>query len=266
MNYNSLLASNLSGEAVRATVQAPGRSIGSTAIPVNAITNWPTGTFIATTGTLLANGTLNPTTVQVFYGTATGTTVTITSFASGYSDVGNSVGDVVVIKPSTEWANVVGTHIKNITGNGTPEAVTAASLKSNGNPVWQYLNSAIVTGGYSGTATSYTLITGLTVTVTIPTGCTMAKVTASGLSCNSTAGAGNNYTLDIYDTTTSTEIGTSGLVSNTSSSAYSASTTVIGLAASPSAVSHTYEVRYIQSGAGTFTMNTGEAIILVECC
>lgn len=104
-NFAALQASNGSGEAVRATVQSPGRSIGSTAIPVNAITNWPTGTFIGITGTLTASNTL--TNAQVFYGTATGTTVTITSFAPGYSDLGNSAGDVVVIKPTTEWANLI---------------------------------------------------------------------------------------------------------------------------------------------------------------
>lgn len=106
MNYAALAASDGSGEAVRATVQSPGRDVGSSAIPVDAITNWPTGTFIATTGTLQANGTLDPSTVQVFYGTASGTTVTITSFAAGYTDKGNIAGDVVVIKPTTEWANI----------------------------------------------------------------------------------------------------------------------------------------------------------------
>lgn len=106
-NYTALSASDGSGEPVRATVQSPGRSPGSTAIPVNATTNWPAGTFIATTGTLQSNGTLNPTTVQVFYGTASGTTVTITSFAAGYTDLGNAEGDTVVIKPTTEWANIV---------------------------------------------------------------------------------------------------------------------------------------------------------------
>lgn len=106
MNYNALAASNGAGEAVRATVQSP-RAVGSTTITVNATTNWPTGTFIATTGTLQSNGTLNPATVQVFYGTALGTTITITSFAAGYSDLGNAINDVVVLKPSTEWANIV---------------------------------------------------------------------------------------------------------------------------------------------------------------
>lgn len=114
-DYAALSASDGAGEPVRATVQSPGRSIGSTTIPVQATTNWPSGTFIATTGTLLSSGKLDPTTVQVFYGTASGTDITITAFAAGYSDVGNEAGDVVVIKPSTEWANVVAEGILGTT-------------------------------------------------------------------------------------------------------------------------------------------------------
>jgi hypothetical protein len=127
MNYAALSASNGNGEAVRATVQSV-RNIGSTAILVNATTNWPTGQFIATTGKLLANGTLDPSTAQVFYGTAANTTITITSFAPGYTDKGNSVNDVVVLKPNTEWANTIGSFIANATGHGTPQALSASSL------------------------------------------------------------------------------------------------------------------------------------------
>jgi microcystin-dependent protein len=117
-NYEALAASDGSGEPIRATVQSPGREKGSMVIPVNATTNWPNGTFIATTGTLLANGTLSPTTAQVFYGTADETNVTITSFAAGYTDQGNLTDDVVVLKPTTEWANIVQDAISNITPSG----------------------------------------------------------------------------------------------------------------------------------------------------
>src|ERR1700691_908722 len=113
-NYGDLAASDGSGEPIRAAVQA-NRSIGSSILTVNLTTNWPTGTFIATTGTLLSNGTLNPTTVQVFYGTCSGATITITSFAAGYSDLGNSIGDVVVIKPTTEWANLASQGVQSTT-------------------------------------------------------------------------------------------------------------------------------------------------------
>ncbi len=125
-NFAALVASDGSGESIRATVQSPGRSIGSSVIPVNAITNWPTGACIITTGTLQANNTI--TNAQVFYGTASGTSVTIGSFAPGYSDLGNSAGDVVVIKPTTEWANVVAAAIADIFGSGTAQNLTANQL------------------------------------------------------------------------------------------------------------------------------------------
>jgi hypothetical protein len=113
-NYAALPASDGAGEPVRATVQSS-RSIGSTALTVNATTNWPTGTFIATTGTLLSTGKLDPTTAQVFYGTASGTAITITGWAAGYTDKGNAIGDVVVLKPTTEWANVVASGLQSTT-------------------------------------------------------------------------------------------------------------------------------------------------------
>lgn len=125
-NFAALVASDGDGESIRATVQSPGRDIGSSVIPVNAITNWPTGPCIITTGTLQANNTIaSP---QVFYGTATGTSVTIGSFAAGYTDLGNSAGDVVVIKPTTEWANVVAAAIADIFGSGTAQNLTANQL------------------------------------------------------------------------------------------------------------------------------------------
>jgi microcystin-dependent protein len=118
-DYTALSASNGSGEPVRATVLSA-REIGSADIDVNAITNYPTGTFIATTGTLQANGTLNPATVQVFYGTATDDTVTIVGFAEGYTDLGNAENDIVVIKPTTEWANTMAEAVASFASAGVP--------------------------------------------------------------------------------------------------------------------------------------------------
>lgn len=155
MSYAALEASDGAGESIRATVQSPGRSIGSSVIPVNAITNWPTGQCIVTTGTLQANNTIsNP---QVFYGTASGTSITISSFAPGYTDLGNVAGDVVVIKPTTEWANLVAKFVMNATGLGTPDnltanGLTAASLILNGSLTGSGLASQIQSYTNSGSA------------------------------------------------------------------------------------------------------------------
>jgi hypothetical protein len=103
MGLNLINASNKSGEAVRASIAAI-RSSGSTTITVDATTNWPTN-FIATSGTLLADGTLNPSTAFVFAGHKVGSTIIIDTVAPGYTDAGNTVGQIVVIKPTTYWAD-----------------------------------------------------------------------------------------------------------------------------------------------------------------
>lgn len=135
-NYAALAASDGSGEPVRVTLTAP-RSIGSTILTGNTPTNWPTGTFIATTGTLLSNGTLDPTTAQVFYGTVSGSNLSITSFAAGYSDLGNTAGDVVVIKPTTEWANLVSEGIESVINNAGLGWVPA-------NETWTYASASTI--------------------------------------------------------------------------------------------------------------------------
>lgn len=99
VSINRLKASDGTGEAPRATV-TNNRSISGTTIVVDTISNWPS-TFVATTGTLLTNGTLDPVTVQVFEGHTSGSDLVIDTFAPGYADLGNAVGDVVVLKPTT---------------------------------------------------------------------------------------------------------------------------------------------------------------------
>jgi len=105
MNLSLINASNGSGEAVRATVTVL-RSGGSTTISVDAVTNWP-ASFIATAGKELSDGTLDPATVIVFDGHLSGSTVIIDALAPGYTDPGSSVGDVVIIKPTTKWADEI---------------------------------------------------------------------------------------------------------------------------------------------------------------
>lgn len=188
VNYAALAASDGNGEAVRATVTVQ-RSVASTTLTVDHTTHWPTGTFIATTGTLLATGKLDPATVQVFYGTASGTTITISSFAAGYSDLGNAIGDVVVLKPSTEWANGVSTAAQAmdtfVKTNGdwratsVPNTVTALGNRSYSIVV----NTTDLTGTLSRGMRLRT-----TRTVTAPTQCTSLNGTTQYYSKTSPAG------------------------------------------------------------------------------
>lgn len=177
MTYAALQASDGAGESIRATVQSPGRSIGSSVIPVNAITNYPTGTFIGITGKLTASNTL--TNAQVFYGTASGTNITITSFAPGYSDLGNSAGDVVVIKPTTEWANLVAKFIMNATGLGTPEPHTVSTLNASG--LATLAGGATIGGVTEITGTSYNAVQSVASGATITPASQVYRVTAQAV-------------------------------------------------------------------------------------
>jgi hypothetical protein len=101
-----LQASNGSGEAPRLTITAL-RAPAATTLVVNAVTNWPTH-FIATTGTLDGvTGLIDPATMKVFRGRVLSGAIEIDDFAPGYTDTGNTVGQVVVLKPNTEWADLV---------------------------------------------------------------------------------------------------------------------------------------------------------------
>ena len=104
-NIRLIRASNGSGEAVRGSVTAA-RSIGATTLSVDSVINWPPY-FIATTGIRLPDGTLDPSSALVFEGHLAGGSIEIDSIAPGYVDDGNSVGDVVLVKPTTLWADMV---------------------------------------------------------------------------------------------------------------------------------------------------------------
>jgi hypothetical protein len=104
-------ASDGTGEAVRAIVTTI-RNVGATTLLVDSVSHWPTK-FIATSGNLdPLTGLLS--TVTVFRGTRTGSIITITAFAPGYPDIGHTVGQVVVLKPSTLWADIVRQYLDDL--------------------------------------------------------------------------------------------------------------------------------------------------------
>ena len=98
-------ASNGSGDAVKATV-TNARVISSTTLQVSAITNFPSK-FIATVGSVDGTGAFVPATVTVFNGHTSSGNIEIDSFAPGYTDLGNTPGQIVVLKPTTAWADEV---------------------------------------------------------------------------------------------------------------------------------------------------------------
>lgn len=154
-DYDFLPVSNGSGDAPLMHI-SPARLPGATTLVVDTVTNIPTK-FIATAGSLLASGLIDPTTAINFKGHLSGGNIIIDAFEPGSTDVGNTAGQVVIIKPNTGWANRVAQFIKNATNLGTPEAMTAAALsatslavsgtQTNAGPT--VLNGAVSGTGYS---------------------------------------------------------------------------------------------------------------------
>lgn len=120
------------------------------------------------------------------------------------------------------------------------------------------LGSARITTGFSGTSTTYANITGLSVVAVVPSGGRDVEITFNG-SSSSSGSAGNNFTIDIFDSTTSTEVGGSGPLSIPVAS-YAVNSSFTITIPAPSAGSHTYVARYIQSAAGTFFLNASTTI------
>lgn len=126
-DYDYLKASNGSGDAPLMHVASPGRIIGSSTLPVDTLVNVPTK-FIASVGTLLANGTLDPADTINFKGHTSGANLIIDGFEPGSVDAANTTSQVVIIKPTSGWSNRVAKFIMNLTGFGTPEVLSFGDL------------------------------------------------------------------------------------------------------------------------------------------
>jgi len=106
------------------------RLIGSTVINVDTVVNVPSK-FIATSGTPNIDGFIDPTTVTNFYGHVDGSTLVIEGFCAGSTDTGNTTAQVVIIKPNTEWANLLVNTVNNSDGwNPVSESWSYASADS----------------------------------------------------------------------------------------------------------------------------------------
>lgn len=108
-----LRASDGTGEPVRAIVVSE-RETGAVEINVDSVLNWP-NKFIATSGMIdPLTGTFDPATVTVFYGHLNGSYIEIEQFAPGYADLGNQENEIIVLKPTTPWADKVSDAIQSI--------------------------------------------------------------------------------------------------------------------------------------------------------
>ena len=96
--------SNGNGPAVRPVVTAA-RSSGSLTLKVNSTTNLPTN-FSGTWGKLNQDtGKLISSSIRDFYGQLNGADIDLVRMADGFTDDGNEIGDVIVLKPNTDWTH-----------------------------------------------------------------------------------------------------------------------------------------------------------------
>lgn len=129
-SINNIKASDGTGPAAKATLTSP-RAVTATTFTVDTVAHWPAN-FIATTGTVdPTSGLITSATLQVFFGHLSGTNIVIDSFAPGYTDKGNSSGDIVVIKPTTAWTKeLVGILSASLNDDGTIQSSVISSITS----------------------------------------------------------------------------------------------------------------------------------------
>ena len=139
-SINLIKASDGTGNASTATVQTV-RNSGVTTIIVDTVNNIP-ATFMGSMGT--PHTFVDPVTSEEitviseatavdFTGHVSGANLEIDSIAPGGTDLGSAVGDIVVIRPTTDWANnLADTLAASHDNDGTLKAgaVTNAKLST----------------------------------------------------------------------------------------------------------------------------------------
>ena len=165
MDYSALSVSNGSGDAALMHVTTD-RSIGATALLVDNIVNVP-AKFIATYGTLGANGLITPATKVDFLGHISGSNLVIDTFLPGSTDAGNTAGQIVIIKPNTSHTNEMVTLAQVSHNNdGTLKAAAVAGVFA--------LNMKSASNGGSITPTNSDqdlAVNGVTVSFTVAANC-----------------------------------------------------------------------------------------------
>jgi microcystin-dependent protein len=145
-SIDKIRASNGSGNASVATVQSS-RSPGSSTIAVDTVDGINT-TFMGSMGT--PHTFIDPITSETitviseatavdFSGHVDGSNLEIDDIAPGYTDLGSEVGDIIVIRPTTQWSD----EVADILG---------VSLNDDGSPKTTSLNPTGMVVPYAGSA------------------------------------------------------------------------------------------------------------------
>jgi hypothetical protein len=150
---------------------------------------------------------------------------------------------------------------------GSPQDVDVPINKiAAGNPVWGYLGSASITSNPTTTSSTAVQITGLSTTVTVPTGYTEVRITVYLQDLYSSASATIKIQVWRGVVGSGTQIG-GALFNNGGSVNNAPSESVIALDA-PGAGTYTYNIGWLTS-AGTAQIDAAAgtpALMIVECC
>lgn len=135
-NIDYLRASDGTGNAAVATIQSV-RSSGATTIAVDTVENFNTN-FIATMGT--PHTFVDPVTSETitviseatavdFKGHVDGGNLEIDAIAPGFTDAGSQADDIVIVKPTTQWADELADWAEvEHNQDGTHSDITAATI------------------------------------------------------------------------------------------------------------------------------------------
>lgn len=210
VDLKNLKASDGTGSAVLAHVTFA-RLPAATTLKVDSIDNWPPY-FIATSGTLNAGGYIMESGKTEFRGHVSGVDIVIDGFEPGFTDIGNTTANVVVVKQTTGWADGVADTLRNVlnddsTLKNSAVATVLAAIGGNSSGWFPITGSPITAISYLGNG-SFSATTnidfatfaspgyrvGMSRTVAAPTQCTSLNGTNQYFS--KTTPAGMTYTDD----------------------------------------------------------------------
>lgn len=103
-NYTYLKASDGTGMAVLTHIES-NRLVGATVLNVDSVDNFPSDHFILVTGTVGANGFITAATMCQMLCHVLAGDIIIDGFVPGFTDVGNTSGQVGIIKQTSHWAD-----------------------------------------------------------------------------------------------------------------------------------------------------------------
>ena len=238
-------------------------------------------TFSGTTaGTFTLGGSITfPSSVVQLTSTQTLTNKTLTSPTINSPNITNATlsSDTITGYTTSNSGTLFGSLTAttgNLSTSGTfsSGAITSSGIikASTSNPVWQYLGRAQITSSITGlSSTTNAALTGLSVTVTIPTGVTLVRIKVYARDVTQSTSTTPDY-MNVTIWSGAVGSGTALGAAQVSASSTGGNTLMCLAEHTPSAGSITYNAGYIVgNGSDSHSVEAGTtfpAFIEVECC